>query len=414
MKAVVNKILLADTAKNWPLPNDSVDLIVTSPPYWQHRDNGQATTTIFDEDPACTHKWQNTSVKHQATCIKCTAWKGQLGLEPNPSDYIRHLTHIFNHEGKRVLKSTGQLWVNLGDCFAKEGNQGWVQKKQKLFLPARFAIAMQDAGWVLRSDIIWAKSVAFPDGSSKGGTLPSSVHSRFNISHEYFYFFVKPSSERRTYHLDKKNGIVSWSKDGNGDWETRDYFSCLDNVRIKQIWVDAEGNRTDLYGRPMGSRPNAGGSPKQHAAGQPHLYMFNHPLGKNPYSVWQFNTEPFAGEHNSPFPPKLIQRIILFACPENVCSKCGLPVEKFYDREKKQTRRAECRCNDTFHSGVVLDPFMGSGSAAIAALRENRTFVGLELNPHYLQVSRKRIRSEFPNLHQPKVEHFLIAKSEHH
>jgi hypothetical protein len=267
---------------------------------------------------------------------------------------------------------------------------------------------MQDVGWVLRSDVVWAKGVTFSDGTSKGGALPSSVHSRLNISHEYFYFFVKPNADRRPYFLNMTNGAVSWTKTG-ADFEARDYYSCLDKVRVKHIWVNSHGERIDFYGRPMGSRPNAGGSPKQHAAGQPHLYMYNHPLGKNPSSVWQFNTEPFEGEHNSPFPPRLIQWIIRFACPEKTCSHCGLPMEQFYDRQQKKTRKARCTCGVQMQQGLVLDPFMGSGSTAIAALRENVSFIGLELNPHYLHVCDKRLRHEFPNLYQPKVETFLVS-----
>lgn len=407
LSVAVNKILHADASKTWPLPDNSADVIITSPPYWHHRDNGPATTTVFDANPQCDHAWDRIS-QTQAICKKCKGWRGQLGQEPSPSDYIHHLLGIFNCEARRVLKPTGQLWVNLGDCFSKDGDEGWVQKKQKLLLPARFAIAMQDAGWVLRSDLIWAKSVTFPDGSSKGGSLPSSVHSRPNISHEYFYFFVKPFSHRRPYFVNVDDGVVSWKKKGSGDWELRDYYSCLDKVRIKHIWVDSNGERIDFYGRPMGSRPNAGGSPKQHAAGQPHLYMYNHPLGKNPSSVWQFNTEPFGGEHNSPFPPKLIQWIIRFACPEKTCPHCGLPSEQFYDRQQKKTRKARCTCGVQMREGIVLDPFMGSGSTAIAALRESVSFVGLELNPHYLRVCDKRLRNESPNLYQSKVETFLV------
>ena len=258
---IVNKVLGADATRTWPFPDESIDVVITSPPYWHHRDNGPATTTIFDADSQCDHVWDQVATsKEGAFCKKCKGWKGQLGQEPNPSDYIRHLMEIFNKEARRVLKPTGQLWVNLGDCFAKEGTQGWFQKKQKLFLPARFAIAMQDEDWLLRSDIVWAKSVSFSDKTSKGGSMPSSVHTRFNITHEYFYFFVKPSSDRRPYFVNRADGVVSWKKIADGDWDIRDYFSCLDNVRIKHKWVNSRGERIDFYGRPMGSRPHAGGS----------------------------------------------------------------------------------------------------------------------------------------------------------
>jgi len=396
--APVNRILSADATKAWAIPDRSIDTIITSPPYWHHRDNGPTTTTVFDGSKNCSHDWKEGSGKNEGeTCGICHAWKGQLGQEGDPRDYIRHLVDIFTHDGRRVLKDTGELWVNLGDSYAKEGKENWLQPKQKLLIPSRFAAAMQDAGWVVRNDIVWAKSVAFSDESSKGGGLPSSVHSRFNVSHEYFFFFVKPESDRRQYYVSQSAEIVSWNRDGREDWDVLDYYSRLDNVRLKPKWVNADGERTDLYGRTMGSRPNAGGSPKQHAAGQPHLYMYNHPLGKNPGSVWQFHTEPFEGEHNSPFPSKLIQWIIRFSCPERACPNCGLPEEKFYDRKEKRVRSAKCTCDSELRPGTVLDPFMGSGTTGIAALREHRNFLGMEMNPHYLAVCEQRIREEFPD-----------------
>ena len=404
-----NKIFQADTTQTWPLPDESIDAIITSPPYWHHRDNGPTTTTLFDYDPQCQHVWKKVkSSKEGCFCEKCGGWKGQLGQEPDAADYVRHLVQIFDKEARRVLKSTGQLWINLGDCFGKKGRRGWIQTGQKLYLPARLAIGMQDKGWVLRNDVIWAKSVTFSTRDSKGGSMPSSVHTRFNNTHEYFLFFVKPLGDRRNYYVNEKTSVVAWDRIGKGKWETKNYFSCLDNLRIEHKWVNENGERIDLYGRPMGSRPHAGGSPKQHAAGQPHLYMYNHPLGKNPGSVWQFNTDPFQGEHNSPFPPRLIQWIIRFSVPEKTCPKCGLPEEKFYDRTEKKVRFARCQCNSILQPGIVLDPFMGAGTTAIAAMRENRYFSGIELNPHYVQAAEKRLLTEFPEMLELKLEKFLI------
>jgi site-specific DNA-methyltransferase (adenine-specific) len=392
-----NEIVLGDATKPWPVRKESVDVIVTSPPYWQHRDNGPLTTTIFDGNAQCDHIWKEPNPEESGCfCKKCNSWKGQLGQESNPDDYIKHLADIFNIHGKEALKPTGQLWVNLGDCYSKDGKNGWVQKKQKLMIPERFAIAMQNRGWVVRNDIIWAKSVMFSDQSSKGGSMPSSVHDRFTNSHEYFYFFIKPFSCRRTYYLDQTLNSVSWTKPKSKNLVIKDYFSSIDNVRIKPIWVNSEGQRIDFYGRLMGSRPNAGGSPKQHAAGQPHLYMTNHPLGKNPGSVWQFHTEPFEGEHNSPYPPKLIQWIIRFASPKMTCPKCGLPEEVFYERKEKTFHNARCKCDSKLQPALIFDPFMGSGSTAIAALNEKRFFSGIELNPTHLEISKKRISDEFP------------------
>lgn len=400
-----NEIAIGDANKPWPVRRESVDVIITSPPYWQHRDNGPLTTTIFDNNPSCDHVWKEDNAEHNGCfCKKCNAWKGQLGQENNPEDYIRHLVEIFNIHGMTALKPIGQLWVNLGDCYSKNGDDGWVQKKQKLMIPERFAIAMQDRGWVVRNDIIWAKSVMFSDKSSKGGSMPSSVHDRFTNSHEYFYFFIKPATCRREYYFDERNNSVSWNKSKNTKLIIKDYFSSLNDVRIKPIWVNSDGQRIDLYGRLMGSRPNAGGSPKQHAAGQPHLYMTNHPLGKNPGSVWQFHTEPFEGEHNSPYPPKLIQWIIKFSTPKKTCPECGLPEEILYDGKAKDFHQARCKCDSRLKPALVFDPFMGSGSTAIAALNEGRSFGGIELNETHFEISQKRVNEAFPETNHKQIK----------
>jgi len=134
------------------LPSESVDCVVTSPPYWGLRD--------YKTEPV---EWPD-------------GWVGQLGLEPTPQLYIQHLVGIFD-EIKRVLKKTGTCWVNLGDTY------GGTTKTAKSLaqIPSRFAIAMTDSGWILRNEIIWHKP----------NCLPSSVKDRFTVDFEKLFFFVK-------------------------------------------------------------------------------------------------------------------------------------------------------------------------------------------------------------------------------
>lgn len=177
---------------------ESIDLCVTSPPYWGLRDYGSAPE-IYGGDPSCEHTWEehrqpargggpgktttvgankdtegnnrgHPTISHY--CTKCGAWKGQLGLEPTPQEYIDHLCAIFD-EVKRVLKPTGACWVNLGDTYGTD--------KSLAQVPARFAMAMTDRGWLLRNEVIWQKPNA----------MPSSVSDRFTVDHEKFYFFTK-------------------------------------------------------------------------------------------------------------------------------------------------------------------------------------------------------------------------------
>lgn len=203
-----------------PLRDQSVHCIVTSPPYWGLRDYG-LEPIIIGGDRACAHEWEeHRQYKDSPTrsgnegigfddadttraqrwqssqfCQHCTAWRGQLGLEPTPELYIQHMVEIF-HECKRVLRDDGTLWLNLGDSYwggkgrsgratsdrqrerfkageslnkeyqqlgwkgeicPKDGTHEFIKPKDLVGIPWRVAFALQADGWYLRSDIIWAK-----------------------------------------------------------------------------------------------------------------------------------------------------------------------------------------------------------------------------------------------------------------
>ena len=201
------------------LPDESIDCVVTSPPYYGLRSYKDAET-IWGGNPICEHEWieykasllhenRNNTVGtqeqvHNATgttfikkydslianiCSKCGAWKGQLGLEPTYQMYLEHLLMI-TAELKRVLKKTGTLFWNMGDSYASEGGPSrhrgysdpkWakarngsfdeptsypqgIKPKSLMMLPERFAIGMIDQGWILRNKIIWYKCL--------GGNVP--------------------------------------------------------------------------------------------------------------------------------------------------------------------------------------------------------------------------------------------------
>jgi len=136
---IVNKIFRGDSlASLKTLPKNSIDCIVTSPPYYGQRDYGM---------------------------------DGQIGNEKKQEEYVENLINIFN-ECKRVLKDTGSLWLNLGDKYNKGNLMG---------MPWRVALALQDEGWILRNDIIWHKPNA----------MPHSAKNRLTTDHEYIFFFTK-------------------------------------------------------------------------------------------------------------------------------------------------------------------------------------------------------------------------------
>ena len=178
------------------MASESVDCIVTSPPYYGKRDYG------ID---------------------------GQLGLEEHPQKYINNLIEIFR-EAQRILKPTGSLWVNIGDTYwsgkgrshgidlkqknrrferpqDKSGKGPWCVPKQLLLIPHRFAIAMQDEGWIVRNDNVWHKPAPIPD----------PIADRCSLTHEYVFHFVK----QRKYYFDAKAVAIP----SNGKRETKPPFS---------------------------------------------------------------------------------------------------------------------------------------------------------------------------------------------
>ena len=191
------------------LKDDSVDLIITSPPYWGHRTYG------LDHNWDILREWETDAPRSQAP-----SWEwyrdhgGVLGLEPIPEWYVSHLVSFFRL-AKSKLKLNGSIWINVGDTyFARwssirdKGRQGlgdnrrvrrrtpmggYLQEKQLLMIPSRFAIGMQDDRWILRNDLIWFKP----------NVPPRPEKDRLRLSHEHFFHFVmRPTEGRAKYHYD--------------------------------------------------------------------------------------------------------------------------------------------------------------------------------------------------------------------
>ena len=219
------------------LEASSVQCIVTSPPYYGLRSYG-GLVAQFGGDPDCDHQWDTSEVVLRITgglsdkqlsnpgsvtepvgatrCGLCGMWVGELGSEPDPQDYIAHLVEVFR-AARRVLHHTGLLWIVIGDSYVGSGRgptghngignqshrQGFVggrgvapsrarglKPKDLMMIPARLAIALQEDGWYLRSDIIWAKP----------NPMPSSVRDRPTLSHEHILMLSK--SRRYYYNQD--------------------------------------------------------------------------------------------------------------------------------------------------------------------------------------------------------------------
>lgn len=196
----------------------TVDLIITSPPYWGLRSYGlDHSDTILD-------KWQDAGCERErpAPYDWYRAAGGQLGMEPFPDWYVAHLREFFGR-ARRKLAQTGSMWLNLGDTYFSRwasirdtGRQGmaggryrrrtpsggYLHDKQLLLIPARVAIALQDGGWILRNDLIWTKP----------NPLPRPETDRLRLSHEHWFHFVLRNPKGRPqyfYDLDhaEKGGL---------------------------------------------------------------------------------------------------------------------------------------------------------------------------------------------------------------
>lgn len=298
----------------------SVNCVVTSPPYFGLRAYG-TEPQIWGGDPQCAHLFASrryyteksagvccTDAFHEAgeanaarlkaarwredaTCERCGAWKGEFGLEESPERYVDNMVAIFR-EVWLVLRDDGTVWLNLGDSYAT-GSAGWhkeswpaggsdvkkrtdtpkgLKAKDLIGIPWRVALALQQDGWYLRSDIIWAK----------GNPMPEAVTDRPSRSHEYLFLLTK--RDRYFYDHEAVKEPVATPGRSSG------------NVTRK---VATEGERGRL-GTHLGSSV-----PWQDTTGR-----------RNRRSVWNLNVRPFKGAHFATFPPELVEPCLLAGCPE--------------------------------------------------------------------------------------------------
>lgn len=418
------------------LPSESVQCVVTSPPYFQLRDYGV---------------------------------DGQIGLEPTPAEFIAALLAVFD-EVKRVLRPDGTCWVNLGDSYAGSGkgpsaslnknndhshaageamkfngrnagfNERWgnspgakrqevsrpadqrgsvagIPAKNLLLMPERFAIAMQDAGWYVRSRIAWCKTSA----------MPESVRDRPTSAWEHIWMF----SRSRTYFYDAEavkqpNTALTGSRhSGPSEAPNRDRYS---------------------FGIP-GQAPHCGSLNVN--GGGAH--------GANLRNYWLLGPEPSKLEHFAAYPPEIPRRCILAGTSQaGACPSCGAgwvragrdaagqgnhapgggpkaiasqiarenggigrldggrrsaESSTFNNNPNKRPARPasdhwtpSCTCPPSEPvPQVVLDPFLGSGTTALVADRLGRDAIGVELSPTYAAMARRRIESDEQMFSAPVV-----------
>ena len=280
------------------LDDSSVDLCVTSPPYYNLRD------------------YQNA---------------GQIGVENTVDDYVENLCKVFD-EVYRVLKPTGSCWVNIADTY---------DKKRLLQVPSRFEIAMSDRKWYLRNEVIW----------NKPNPQPISSKDRFWSNHEKFFWFVK---DVKKYYFNREPMMVP-----QAEISIRRIFS---NNNIKKR---KDANTSQKEGFAISSTSQD----KHYARMREEMNIekdFNYEelvaSGKCPmrpeFTVWNVSSTTYNGAHFAVYPPDLIEKPIKTCCPDD---------------------------------GIVIDPFMGSGTTGEVAVNSNKKYIGFELNPDYAALAEKRI-----------------------
>ena len=232
----------------------------------------------------------------------------------------------------KVFREVRRVLSDTGTLWFNCGDR-YVKNKQRLLLPARLAIAFQADGWILRSEIIWVKALSLcPDYS--GSCKPSSVKDRPTDAHEMLYLFSKSKS----YYYDQ---------------------DAIREPSVEHTRVQTDARREARLNRPVASVDGLGQSSK--AGERPTHVMRTNPKGRNLRSTWAVIPQPYRGAHFASFPEALVVP----------CVKAG-------------TREGD----------TVLDPFAGSGTVGVVALRLNRGFTGIELNPEYVELAESRIEGE--------------------
>lgn len=285
---------------------------------------------------------------------------GQIGLERTVDHWVENLAAI-SQQAARVLVPTGTYWLNVGDTYSVHPKQG-ADRKSLLLAPERLVLRLQKEGWIVRNKIVWAKP----------NPMPTSIPDRLNTTYEVIYVLTRQPK----------------------------YFFDLDAIRVPHLSARGASSGTGKPVRKEAWRgPNSDtvtGLASLKARGQ-----VGHPLGKNPGDVWTITPGGYRSAHHAIYPLALAERMIAAGCPEARCTRCRLPWKRKVIRGLGHvaTRAAlapTCDCTAAREPGIVLDPFMGSGTTAVAAEKLGRDWLGIELNPGFAEAARTRISTSRP------------------
>ena len=367
------KIFHQSVFDKWHIEDNSIQTIITSPPYWGLR-KYNIPDIIIGGDINCEHEFveqdyirgndktagekqksnlgsvnRDSPVKN-AFCIHCNAWKGQYGLEPSYKDYIEH-TVLWCKEVFRVLKDNGIFFLNIGDSYQTQSGvnagknpekyanlsmnaitnhikQQDLPNKCRMLIPERIAIALIDEGWTLRNNIIWYKS----------NSMPESCKDRFSKKWESIFMFVK--NEKYYFDLDAIRELIK--------------KSSIDRIEA----FKRNNEKFDKNKHKYGENAQSGMEVLQNAQNGDWLKK-----GKNPGDIWQINTQPSSEKHYAMWPEKLVERMILCSTKEN---------------------------------DIILDPFCGSATTLKVAIKNNRQALGIDLG--YSDIQERKLKNIQKNI----------------
>jgi DNA modification methylase len=382
-------MIINASAHSIPLADKSVHAVVTSPPYFGLRRYEGAQDVDW---PAGVY----SPMTGCPPCVEVPAMRCPLGNESTIEAFIWHLLLVMR-ELKRVLRDDGTCWINLGDSYSGSGkgqtpngcndpknnktrgikldrNQDEIEGGNLLAIPHRFALAAQADGWTLRNDCVWHKKSAMPESVSgwrfQDGQLRRGSW-RHTRAHEYVFQFVK--------------GMGYWS----------------DSEIVKEAASSGFNGSSFTDERDKLTKPGLGS-----------VERFDNGM-RNPRSVFSPSPSPYAGSHFATFPKELIRPLILSSVPRRCCPECGqgwaatvqnkpMVIRKTArDQEVGRTQTSgtmleparsvttgyipTCQCGRSdYKQGILLDPFVGSGTTLEVARECGVKAIGLDISHTYL------------------------------